>query len=170
MIQKLLLAFVTLIIGLVLVGSIAISTDGITSYLSVTGESHALNTNTSAINTTGMVASTYLVTNNPTGWQADDCPLTAFSLENSSGTALTVNTDYRVYLDNGTFTFLNTAAVRAALYPTNTTNAAYQYCDDDYLDGWGGTVLDLVPGFFALAILIFSVGMFYSIAKDTGII
>jgi len=169
-IQKLLLAFITLIIGLVLIGSIAVSTDGMTSYASTTGESHTLNTNGTALNTSEMEASVYTVTNNPTSWQAETCPLTAFSLSNTSGTVLTVDTDYRVYLANGTFTLLNTADTVAALYPTNVSNVAYQYCGDDYMQGWGGTILDLIPGFFALAILIFSVGMFYSIAKDTGII
>ena len=171
-IQKLLLAFITLIIGLVLVGSIAVSTDDMTSYASTTGESHALNTNGTQLNTSIMVGGAYTVTNRPTGWKAESCPLTAFSLSNTSGSVLTVDTDYRVYLANGTFTLVSpiTAEATLALYPTNTSNVAYQYCGDDYMQGWGGTILDLIPGFFALAILIFSVGMFYSIAKDTGIV
>ena len=35
---------------------------------------------------------------------------------------------------------------------------------------WGRTGINLVPGFFAIALLLVSVGLFWSIARDNGII
>jgi len=53
----------------------------------------------------------------------------------------------------------------------NTTYFDYTYCADGYMNiAWGRTILNLVAGFFALALLGASVGIFYSIGRDTGII
>jgi hypothetical protein len=260
-IQKLLLAFVTLIVGLVLIGSIATSTIGNTSLTGVNAEtvsiSNALNavtTNVSNVThgtyfsdnpgaygtyvfptiieadgkdlactqpvvtnaTSGTLIAvgnwswatasqargrcgivinattfpdpefnnsrwnfTYTVTYSdinssvklsiaqaPTGWKAYDCPINTIVLTNGT-TVLVQNTDY---------TYTSAAQINLLASATNnfTTGnnykASYNYCGDSYISGWGGTVLNLVPGFFALALLIFSVGMFYSLAKDAGIL
>jgi hypothetical protein len=169
-IQKLLLAFITLIIGLVLVGSVATSTGGLTSYNSITGETQALKTNGTDLNTTGMTGATYTIANYPTSWKVDQCPITSFTIKNSSGSALVADTDYTFTASSGQFVLLRTDLTKATLYPSNVSYQSYAYCPDDYVLSWGGTVLNLVPGFFALAILIFSVGMFYSLARDAGIL
>jgi hypothetical protein len=260
-IQKLLLAFITLIIGLVLVGSVATSTQGVTKTIGVSGEGvditgalvsvttnvvnfthgtkfsdspsmygiHILPTITETsgkdlactepvvsnassgetINNTnwhwataaqargrcGIILNatyfpnaeynnsnwnfTYTVTYKnidssvkisiaqaPTGWKAESCPINTIVLTNGT-TVIIQDTDY---------TYSSAAQIK--LLPTLTNNyttgttytASYAYCPNSYVIGWGGTVLDLVPGFFALAILIFSVGMFYSLARDAGIL
>jgi hypothetical protein len=170
-IQKLLLAFITLIIGLVLVGQVATVGQGVTSTKSITGETQALATNGTDLNTTGMTGATYTIVNYPTSWKVLDCPITSFSIKNSSGSALVADTDYTFTASSGQFVLLRTDLTKATLYPSNVSYQSYVYCGDDYLDvSWGRTVLNLTPGFFALALLIFSVGMFYSLARDAGII
>ena len=64
---------------------------------------------------------------------------------------------------------LNTTDTRRGDF--NDTYISYAYCGDNYLNSaWGRTVLNLVAGFFALALLGIGIGTFYSIAKDANII
>lgn len=103
----------------------------------------------------------------PTGWKATECPINTIQLTNRTVT-LVLNTDYNYTAASGII----------SLKPSLTNNfsagssyiANYEYCSDSYISGWAGSVLALVPGFFALAILIFSVGMFYSLAREAGIL
>lgn len=174
MIQKLLFAFVTLIVGLVLIGSVATSTAGVTSLIGVSNEVHnvaspyAAGHNDTAINP----AIVYTVTNAPTGWKSTDCPLTNFVLTNSSGFVFPEGATQAYILNAaaGTWTLRDTAGTLAAIQGANNTYASYAYCPDNYVSSWGGTVLALVPGFFALAILLTSVALFYSVGRDAGII
>ena len=56
-------------------------------------------------------------------------------------------------------------------YQYNNALVDYTYCNEGYMDSsWGRTVINLVPGFFALAILGASLLLFYSVAKDFDII
>lgn len=113
---------------------------------------------------------TYTVTGAPTGWQAqatDGCALTNFVLTNSSGTVLTDATDYTVDLATGTYTMGNTTAVIAM--GDNATLATYSSCPDGYQTGFGGTVLNMVPGFFALAILVSVAFLIFWILRREGI-
>lgn len=169
MIQKLMFAFVTLIIGLVLIGSISTSTTGVTSLIRTSSEVHNVASPITLGRSIGSINETitYTLTNAPTGWKTTDCPITGFALTNLSGTSFTTVLNAAA----GTYTITNSTAALAALpVETNNTYATYLYCPDDYVSSWGGTILDLIPGFFALAILIFSVGMFYSVARETGIL
>jgi len=106
------------------------------------------------------------------GWRADTtgCSSTDIStsvgIKNASGTTFVDGVDV-IINTAGSYTLVNTAKVNGS---SNTALVTVSYCPDGYISGWGGTVLNLVPGFFALAILIFSVGMFYSLAKDAGIL
>jgi len=172
---KLVLAFVTLLLGVVLIGVIATQQLAVTDRTAITSEVHnvlptiATGRNSSDINAT----ITYTLTNAPTGWQlADSCPVTNFALANSSGTAFTDTTDYVVDLDAGTYTLVNSATAIATLpVANNNTYASYQYCADDYMNlSWGRTVINLIAGFFAIALLMTALGLFYSIAKDTGML
>ena len=53
----------------------------------------------------------------------------------------------------------------------NNSLMSYTHCPDNYMNiGWGRTLINLVPGLFAIAILLASVGLFFSVAKDYGII
>ena len=164
--NKLILAFVTLIIGVVLIGTIATQGNAVTEKTNVAGESTSF---TPLVNTTINETETLSLTNAPTGWKVDDCPITNLVLSNGSD-ALTVTTDYVFTAASGTFTLKDTAAVRA-LNDTNATISSYTYCADDYLNlSWGRTMIDLVGGFFAIGLLLVSVGLFYSVAKEQGII
>lgn len=167
--NKLVLAFVTLIIGVVLIGSIA--TQGLinTQKTNVADEAISISSlraddNSNSINTS---AANFTVTNNPTSWKSDDCPLTNFVYGNASDN-YTVTTDYVIDLSKGILQVLNTTAPREG---GNDTLADYTYCPDTYMNlTWGRTAVNLVAGFFAIAILLISVGLFYSVAKDVGII
>lgn len=173
-IGKLMLAFVTLIIGIVLIGQIATTGSTVTTLSAVSSEAHnVLPTYATGFNSTNInPAIVYTLTNVPT-W-GSDCPITDFALKNSSGTAFTVTTDYVVNVNSGTYTLVDSATGLANLGVNTTAKpayASYNYCPSTYLNSsWGRTVLNLVPGFFALACLLISVGLFYSIARDEGII
>jgi len=173
--SKLVLAFVTLLLGAVLIGVIATNGLAVTDRTGVSSESHIiLPTILTGRNSTDINDSiVYTITNAPTGWKlSDNCPITSFSLTNSTGTALTETTDYVVDLDAGTWVFVNSAGLNDTIdVATNETLAGYQYCPDDYMNlTWGRTVINLVSGFFALALLGASLGLFYDVAKDTGML
>ena len=171
--NKLIAGFVLLILGIVFVSQIATMGQGITTPTAVTSESHVIgSTIITGRNGTDINATiTYTLTNAPTGWKVNDCPITNFVLTNSSGDALTVTTDYVLTASAGTFVFVNSAGLNDTIdTATNQTLASYSYCGDDYMNlGWGRTGINLVPGFFALALLLIAVGLFYSVAKETGV-
>lgn len=97
-----------------------------------------------------------------------DCPITVYSLANSSGTAYTETTDYVMTAGSGTFTLVNTEQVN--LTGDNITAVTYTYCPVGYMNlGWGRTGVNIVPGFFAIALMLIAIGMFYSIYKDSKI-
>ena len=76
--------------------------------------------------------------------------------------------DYTFTESTGVIVFNNTANVN--LSTSNLTTATYQYCESDYLtQGWNRTILNLVPGFFALALLGIGIGLFYAVGKREGI-
>lgn len=94
----------------------------------------------------------------PTGWKIADCPIESVTVTNATGTALTLNTDYRLTASSGIIRMLNTSA-------TNTTGAtgladevliSYSWCRDGYnKDTSARTIFNLVPLFAAIAILAF---------------
>jgi hypothetical protein len=66
-------------------------------------------------------------------------------------------------------TLENTSTVR--LTADNLTYVNYQYCPDDYINvSWGRSVIRYAVGFFAIGLLLVSVGLFYSVARDAGIV
>lgn len=168
---KLVLGFVTLLLGAVLISTIATNTLGVTTYDVATNEAVAITGDSSdggSVNTTENLQLTY----RPTGWEIQDCPLSSVTVRNGSdGTALTVDTDYEINLNYGNFTLKNTTASIGVLGADNNTYVTYSYCASDYMNlSWGRTLLNLIAGFFALALLGAAVGLFYSVGKDTGII
>jgi hypothetical protein len=166
---KLILAFFTLILGVVLIGSIASNSLAVTDKQWVTDESVDISTARiyGAENNIN-VSVTFALANPPTSWKRLDCPIEDFVLSNSS-TDFTVTTDYTLNTGTGVITLVNSTNFLNS--PENTSLIDYRYCGDDYMNSsWGRTVLLLLAGFFALAILGASVGLFYSVAKDTGLI
>lgn len=102
-----------------------------------------------------------------------DCVITTSEVvfKNESGsvqpsTAYTFNSD-----GSGTIGSLQVKNVVSLNGTTsNTTSIVYNYCPTDYVSSWGGTILNLVPGFFALALLAIGVGLFYGVARESNIL
>jgi len=169
--SKLVIAFFTMLLGIVLIGTIADSGSLHTNKFTVNetldigpavvGTSSATSEINESVNLT--------LANAPTGWKVADCPITSFSMYNQSGSVLTVTTDYILTASAGTLSLTNTTALNQS--SSNDTQVSYTYCGDDYLNlTWGRSIMNLVAGFFALAILGISLGLFYSVAKDAGLI
>ena len=166
--------FIALIIGLGLIGVIAQEEQLLVNTIPVTNETITLTPNCTAAGCASGAAYAAEGTEITLANAADarvDCPISGFVLypNSSSGAALTVTTDYTVDLDTGILTTKNTTLFKVDTR-TNTTNSSYVYCPADYIDGWAATVLDLVAGFFAIAMLLIAVGMFYQVLKGEGII
>ena len=170
----LILAFVFLIIGVALLGSVATSTNERTSKTDVTGESTDLEalgciwatSNDGQVNESNALCN-ITVTYPPTNWKVQDCPLTSVTVRNST-TDFTAATDYNLFAASGVVQMLNTSDTHTGF--ANTTLVDYTYCTDDYLNStWGRAVLNTVPGFFALALLGVSLWLFYAVFRDNKI-
>lgn len=163
--SRILLGFVALLIGVLLLSQIATESNGTVSKGGVVNDS-----TTFVINGAGTsVNTTREYTLGTLGETSVDCPITNFVLAASNATTeWTDVTDYVVDLDAGTFTLKNTSATWAEVLTSNVTLADYNYCDAGYMQlGWGRTMLNLTPGFFALALLLVAVALFYGIYRDT---
>lgn len=176
-IQKLILGFLVLIVGISLIGSVATNTNAVTVFTGVASESLDIAGSRLGTGACPMsINNTYplYVANLPTGWKASgECPVTSFSMVNQTSVAATVTTDYIFYGDNGSLYLENTTRWVGddCAASANTTTLTYNYCSDDYVNlPWGRQILDLISGFFALALLGAGVGLFYSVAKDAGLI
>lgn len=85
---------------------------------------------------------------------------------NSSGDILANGADYVVVSGVNSITFKNVENVNGT---ANTATAVYKTCPTEYVNGWGKTVFQLVPGFFALAILIGGAFIIFYVLKNEGI-
>lgn len=176
--NKLILAFVLLILGIVFISQIASLGQDVTTTKTVTNEVHTIGSTyaTGGNTTTTNPTTVYTTTKSQTGWRTLDCPLTNFVLTNSSGSVLAegASNGYVLTESTGTWVLRDTAGTlnwRSNGAGDNQTLVSYSYCGDDYINsGWGRTGINLVPGFFALALLLISVGLFYSVAKEEGIV
>jgi hypothetical protein len=164
--SKLIFAFVTLIIGVVLVGVIAGQANVNTAKTGVNAE--VINISSARLANGNINTSTnFTVTNYPTSWKITDCPISVSNFSNSS-LQYTVTTDYVVDGARGVISLLNTSST---VNGGNLTYATYTYCGDSYLNNaFGRTSVQLIAGFFALALLLTSVGLFYSVARDMNIV
>jgi tetrahydromethanopterin S-methyltransferase subunit B len=97
-----------------------------------------------------------------------ECIPTTVKLLNQSGATMTVNTDYFYTQTNGSIRIGNTVAMNSSL--ENSTTVSYSYCPSEYVSGWGGTVSNLIPGFFALAILLTAVFVIFYVLREQGVI
>ena len=173
--QKLVLAFVTLLLGVVLIGTVAQGALDRTTKAIVTDEAGSLSACYAGSSTADQVnesvaACNFTVTNAPTGWiQTENLDLENVVVDNGTGTPLTVTTDYNLFADTGIIQFKNTTATDDSV--GNATTFSYEYYRSDYMNlTWGRTLLQLISGFFAIALVGIAVGLFYSVAKDFGII
>jgi len=171
---KLVFAFVALILGLALAANAATMVLGVTEKSNIADES--IDLNDGCYDTDGKVqnadpACDYTLAQAPTSWKVLECPLTSVVVTNKTGTALTLTTDYTVDASTGIISFLDTAATNTTHLGDNTTLVDYTYCADDYMNlAWGRTAMTTSIGFFALALLMVALALFWSVAKETGLL
>jgi len=175
-INYLMLGFVFLILGTALIPTIATGTNDKTTKKLVFGENHnvtnAFNLTLPQINESDP-DSNFTITNYPTGWKTTGCPITSFSLQNDT-TTYASGVDYDFYPASGLVHMKNTTTTDGDLgtmAPNGDLFLRYNYCGEGYVDsGWGRTILSLVSGFFALALLGGSLYMFYRVFDEANIL
>jgi hypothetical protein len=168
-INKLILAFVTLIVGVVLLGTISTSVLQVNDKPIVVNETQAIG----AAIANGITNTSYrfTVADAPTGWKMAECPLTNIAIVNGTNAALVKDTHYTFYPNNGTWYLKGAGTNTSKFWENNNSYVTYTYCSDDYLNvSWGRSVLSVTVGMFAIGLLIVSVGLFFSMAKDYGLI
>ena len=175
--QKIILAFITVIIGLVFISQVVTIDDTVTTKgvdtISLDLVTIGVKNATGIINTSVKYYPTnYLAATS--GWRSYDSGCQpaglAFTAVNGTGVALTNTADWTKNTAGGYITFNNSYKINGTL-GSNTTTLTLEYCRDGYIvESWQRSMLNMLPGFFALAILFVGVGFFYSIAKDIGII
>lgn len=165
-IYLLITGFVLLILGIALLTPSAELVNDVTAKTSLADE--AIDISSARIeNGSVNEATEFTVTNYPTSWKVEDCPLTSVTYGNST-TDYTLTTDYLITLSTGVLTLVNTSTV---IDGTNSTFIDYVYCSDDYMNaGWARSILNLVPGFWAIALMLIGIGIFFAIAKSEGIL
>lgn len=158
---KIIAGFVTLLIGIILVAPLATENNARTS-TTTTSENvdYTLAFDGVNMNTSYVVGPLTTI-----GDTSASCPITSYSLTNSSGTAYTETTDYVFDEDYGTFTFVDTEAVNVTA--DNITAVGYTYCPTGYMQSsWGRTSMNTAIGLFAIALLLAAIGLFFSAYQD----
>ncbi len=165
-VSKIVISFFMIILGLALIAAVANGSALVTDKTNVVNEAIDIST-ARLVGGSINESKVFTVANYPSGWKVIDCPLTSVTYGNAS-IDYTLTTDYVPTLSAGTFTLKNTSEV---FYGANDTLIDYTCCPDAYMNlAWGRSILSLVAGFFALAILGLGLGLFYSVAKDAGIV
>lgn len=167
-IQKLIMAFVLVLVGVALITQIASTSLTATSKKQITNEAITITAarfNETHTNTTYPFPVAHAPADGD--WQANDgCPIASVVYGNSTKD-YTLTTDYLFNLTTGVLTLKNSSVIIGG---SNSTLIDYTYCGDDYLNSdWGRTVLLLVGGFFALALLAVGIGLFYGIGREANI-
>jgi len=170
-------AAIAILVGVVLLGVIGDQTNENTSLtaLSTSMDISPARLAKGAINETYYFTPSYLASN---GWRMDnvgECSVDDLVLKNASGYVLDNNGcgaggDY-VYVTDVNIHLCNSVPLNGTVGAgSNSTSLSYSYCADGYVAGWAGTVQDLVPGFFALAILLGTVFLIFLVLKGTGLV
>jgi|GEM_PF-2067387 hypothetical protein len=176
---KLITAFVLIIVGIGLLAVVSDETYGVTSKATANQSldltnyfdlGAGVNAQGGQINET--LASNISLTNQ--GATGRDCKMSGIVILNGTyDGALVLGTDYSYDLAEGTIGFYNTTDANLtgdSGSGSNTTYVYHTYCPSGYLTlGWGRTVTKTVPGFFALALLLIGVALFYSVYKGWGV-
>ena len=168
---KIIMGAILMIFGAVMIGVIADQSATVTTVDYTASEVHNVlpTLDTGRNNTVINGTKVYTLTNRPTGWKTNDCPITNFVLKNSTGSAFTDTTDYVLTASAGTYTLVNSATALATLpVANNNTYATYNYCPNDYVNStFGRSVLNMIGGFIAIMMLIAAAGIFYSVYQET---
>ncbi len=170
-VSKIIIGFFMIIIGIVLIASVSNASELVTSQRDIVNETIDLSTaRDNEGNGINITSSNYTLANVPIGWKTTECPVTAILYGNETADWV-VTTDYNIYPASGILQILNSTITGTESIGTNSTFVDYTYCADGYLtEGWSRSIMNLVAGFFALAILGLGLGLFYSVAKDAGIV
>ena len=104
-----------------------------------------------------------------TGWRAEhpECEVQTITFKNQTGVTLTDPTHYVFVMDVATLTLVDGGWLNGGT--SNTTTATYQYCPDDYITGWSQTVLNLIPGFFAIALIGAALFLLWKVTESEGL-
>jgi len=179
-------AFATLLVGIMLIGTVATQTYEVTgSPVYVTTET--LDTSAARDSTMGGASMNGTVSftlanlgvkcaNGQGRWVTGSVKIT-----NASGSIL-LGGNYTVDYGNNSIYFKNTTTTDIGALKTcgtgagffngsNNTLVNYSYYPNDYLcEGWSRAGLNIVPGMFGIAVMLISVALFYQVAKNEGII
>lgn len=171
-ISAIIFGFLIVILGIVAVGVIAEQVTLNVSPTSVNGESFniagARSPVTGDINQT--FGNNFTIANVPTWQKADGLVPFSLVVKNSTGSDLTVTTDYVFYPNQGIISLRNSTATSAKTgMPTNTTTVNYQYYQNGYLNSQvGRSAFNFIPGFYALMILVGIVALLYIFLRKIG--
>ncbi len=168
-VSKIIVGFFMIILGLVLISTVANSSDLVTGKIDVINEAIDISSARLSSNSINVTVSNFTIANIPSGWKLDDCLPSGIVYGNATAD-FSSGADYNFYASIGILQVLNTSTT-AINSEVNDTFLDYVYCPDTYLNiAWGRSIISLVAGFFALAILGLGLGLFYSVAKDAGIL
>ena len=175
--------FIMILIGISLIGVVATEGQKKTTTVGVVNEaidiSVARTSDGRVIDQDG--TNNFTLVNAYTGdrvWKVgySDCNIAGRNFTNGTIASIGVSTfipssDYALST-KGILTLYNTVRTNtSATSNSNTTYLSYAYCPNDYLtESWSRTVLNLVPGFFAIAILLIGVGMMFQVLRNEGLI
>ena len=168
--NKLVLGFVFLLIGVILAG--VLPTVGTDTYSKTIVVDETQSVASAKIHGDDFNASVNIpVTNAPTGYKIEDCPLESITVSNASGHDLTVTTDYTLSTTTGNLNIVNNTDTIADFTGSNNSLIDYTYCSDNYLTlAWGRTGITTGIGFFALGAFGVAIWLFYTIWRDKSII
>lgn len=177
----LVISFVAILIGVI---GVSIISEGINGLTQKTLATEVLDLQPAIINYTWINHTAIPLSSHSTatGWRSElsECSVDALTtIKNYTGTAKTSPINYNFTAASGTTPAHIHIAVNAANEPavggnwtsaiSNTTTVTYWYCEDDYIGGWQATIVDLVPGFFAIGIMIVSAFLIIWIMRKENI-
>jgi hypothetical protein len=157
----LIVMFMIIVIALAIIGAIGQQRDVIVNKQNAVNDSYNLSSigcyigNT--VNTTD-VDCNLTVLNPPTGYLQQNCPLSSIVVKNYNGTALTNNTDYKIFPVIGVIAMQNTTATNSS-NSYQTIRIDYTYCRQGYdPDSNSRTVFDMILLFGAIALILVIAG------------
>ena len=154
-IGTLVLIFIGIIVGISLMGQVINDQYSLTNKLGVVDEEVSV-ADSKLAGSTDINGTVELgpVTNAPSGWKIEDCPLESITVTNASGTELTVTTDYTLSTTTGVLKIVNNSDTIDAFATDNTSLIDYSYCSDGYnKDAGSRGVARLFTLFMAMGIL-----------------
>lgn len=175
-INVLITAFIAVLVGIMLLGTVATQTYTVTGN-GILVQNEAVNISNAYNGDSGYCNQTIVFTLAHKGVQCSNGEgrwvSGSVAIYNRSGTVLR-SANYTVDYGNNTIIFKNTSTTDPdsagySFFGGNMTNITYQYYPNDYLcSGWNRSILNLIPGFFGIAILAAGIAMFYWVAKEEG--